>query len=269
MGSFDVSVKVKDSRGNEFSIENDLDGKATLSDFIKFVKKSLIVIAADVLKDEQSRGFDKNPIVVVDGSVRKPIISVKPFGKIEFISSQTAGVDVIKFVYEQILGKSKVVTGTYYKGNFVFHNGNLVATDDSELLTWIKTNPPIKPGDIIRFVNVVPYARRLERLGVTAQRTKTKQVKSRDKQKRSGETILGANGVYFLASRAAASRYKNNVKIYFGYILGSTLGVQNFPTIGRDGKPLRRTYKTKGKPKNTGPYLYPYIKLTVGERGLI
>ncbi len=272
MAEFDVSISVREvgKKSNEYSLQADIDGKVTLAQFLEFTRATLLTIAQDTLKEEQQKGFDKNPIVVVDGSPKKPISFVSPLGKIEFVSSQVSGAEVLEQVYLEILSRSKIVTGTYIEGNIVAFNGSVIATTIVELRTWLKTAPELKPGDIIRFVNVVPYARKLERYGVTAQRSKTKTAKSRDKQKRSGDLILAANGVYFLASRAASRNFKNNIKIKFEFLLGSTLGLQQFPAISKNGKPLRRNYKPDGKrPKNSGPYLYPTIKLTVNERGVV
>lgn len=258
-----ISVKEIGNRNKSYDLQTDLDGEVTLKDFLDFTKRTLQTVAIDALKEEQARGFDKKPIVAVDGSVNKSIANVNPLGKIEFISSSTTSYKIIEDIYIEILAASKIDTGTYISGNYVFHNGVRVATTLSELRQWIKSAPQVKPNDIIRYVNVVPYARRIERLGVTAGRTRQKYVKSKDKQKRSGEYILGANGPYFLASRRAIRDYKYNGKVSFRYILGSTLGLSNLPGIAKDGSPLRKGYKPSKKNSKAGPYLYPSIQLNI------
>jgi hypothetical protein len=267
-----VSVREIGNKSTTYSIESDLKGEVSLRQFLEFTKEALIKISLETLKEEQLKGFDKTPIVVVDGSRSKDIFSVSPLGKIEFITSKESALEIIKDTYVEILKKSKIVTGLYLAGNFVFYNGKVVATTLTELSTWLKSSPPIKPGDRVMFINVVPYARKLERLGVTAQRTKRKLVKSRDKKKRSGEKILGANGTYFLSYRVILAKYKHNVSAKFGFILGSEVGITGKKLKGANGKELRDTYappKGKKKSKKYGPYLYPFISISIRERGAV
>ncbi len=272
MGSFEASIKVREvgNKNVSYDINSDLNGEVTLKQFLDFTKRTLLTIARDTLIEEQGKGFDKKPIVVVDGNVRKPILNVSPLGKIEFVSTKVVATDVIIRTYKNILEKSPVDTGQYSESNYVFFNGTRVATNITELEAWVKTKTDMKKGDTIQFLNVVPYARKLERLGTVKGKSRRKLVKSRDKQKRSGETILGPNGVYFLCSRIALRDYKNNLKIRFEFVLGSSIGPGNFPAIGKNGKPLRRNYKpSKLRPKNSGPYLYPSIKMVIQEVGLV
>lgn len=260
-----ISIKETGSKGTKYNIEDDVTGELTLAQLFQYTKRAMISVAIDAFKEEKLKGFDPDPIIKVDGQVGKSIEDVKPFGKIEIISSKVAGTTILIDTYEAIHHRSKFVTGNYAKGNIVLFNGLVVATTVSELRTWLKSDPKFKPGNVIRFINVVPYARKLERYGVTAQRTSSRTQKSRDKHKRSGERILAPNGTYYLTYRAINRQYGNNAKIYFDFILGTTLGVDNLP-----GPPFRRGYiSRKNKQKNSGPYLYPSIKIVVGEKGLI
>ena len=93
-----------------------------LADLLKYTKESLIVIADQVLKEEQSAGFDKKPIVVVDGRVGKPVQNVSPLGKIEYVSNQKTSKILID-TFDAILHRSKVYTGLYKKSNVVAWNG--------------------------------------------------------------------------------------------------------------------------------------------------
>lgn len=265
----EVSISVK-QRGNFsgvktiYEFEKDLNGAQSLEEFFQMTKYALLKISADALKESQSRGFDKDPIVAVDGSTKKPAIAVHPLGKIEFFSTQIQATEIVLEVYKGIMERSKIVSGTYFENNFVFFNGEQIAKSLPELEAWSKNNPTFTNKDIIRFVNVVPYARKLERHGVTAQRSVTRSRKSTDKQKRSGERVLAPNGVYFLTSRAADRKYGKNVRVYFGFISGSQIDASILPLQSKDGRVLRTSYKpSKKRPKNSGPYLYPSIKLII------
>lgn len=273
MPSIDASVEVYEKgiggKTTKFVLEDDLNGEVTLAQFLSHVKNITLLVANEILKEEQSRGFDKNPVIIVDGRVGVDPRNVKPFGQIQFKSKEVTSLEILSEIYQGIMERSKVVTGTYIEGNIVFLNGRVIATTLPELKTYIQSSPAIKPKDEFRFINVIPYARKLERLGVTAQRTQSRSVKSKDKKRGSGKVVKGANGPYYLTTRAATRKYKGNVQIYFGYILGSTLGVQSIPAQTKDGKKLRRTFKPKAGQKitkrNSGPYLYPQIKVIIGE----
>lgn len=282
MARIEFSVSVTDKVTREgvrgiknpspFKLESDLKGEYTLEQLLSFTKAALIAVAKEALKEEQAKGFDQRPLVIVDGSKNKPLEFVRPLGKIEFIDSTISSTDVILDIALKIEELSRIVTGTYLKGNFVFFNGSLIATTLEELIQWTKREPKIGTGDIIRFVNVVPYARKLERTGVTSKGEKVRFVKSKDKIKRSGNYILASNGVYYLASRVAIKRYKYNVSVSFRYEFGTTLGIQQYDiTHPRTGKKMRRDFATprgaKKTKRNSGPYLYPTIKLVFGERG--
>jgi hypothetical protein len=271
VGKIDIDISIKDSdKSRAWDIQSDKDGAQTLQEALEYLKYVLISVSKEVLQDEQSRGFDSNPVTVVDGRKGKAIIDVKPFGKIEFHSRLTdleVGV-AVKEIYNNILQRSKVVTGTYIEANWVLVNGALVATNLVELLAWEKLRSDkgdiYIPGDKIRFVNMIPYARKLERLGVTAQRSKLKLVASKDKQRRTGKNIggkmmiLGNNGVYFLAFREASRKYKRLSKLKFDFVLGSSLGIAGFNIAANNGKVLRTSYKKTGR-----PYLYPTISFEI------
>lgn len=268
----DISVEVYEKgRGpkTKFSLENDINGEISLQQFAEHVRQMSIIVAAEVLREEQRKGFDKNPVVVTDGRVGKSFLDVKPFGKIQFTSRKVTSLEIVEVIYKGILERSKVVTGTYIEGNLVFLNGKVIAVNMTELKQWLASSPKTNVGDEFRFVNVIPYARKLERRGVTAQRSQSRSVKNRSGRGKSGGSSLAANGVYYLTTRSAVRQYKGNAQIFFGFILGSTLGVQGIPAQTKAGKPLRRNFAPpKGKKatkRNSGPYLYPYIKLIIGE----
>lgn len=247
----DFSVEEDGKKRPEYTLESDLNGDISLADFIEYTRSALIVTADTVLRDEQSMGFDRQPVVVVDGRQGKPVTDVKPFGTIEFVSRANMD-DIIIDAYEGILFRSRVDTGLYKSSNYVFHNGTQVASDIQSLKSWLKSGPKFEEKDLIRFVNIQPYARKLERQGVTEQRQQSRTVKPRDKKK-SGGRILVPNGTYYLTARSLRSKYKRNSIIKFSFISGGQLGITGSFRAKR-GKPGR-------------PYLYPTIIISVQESG--
>jgi hypothetical protein len=265
--SFDVGISVVENgrKKPEYRLENDLNGETSLLEFISWAKRTLIIVADDALRDEQSRGFDKKPVVAVDNIVGKPVIEVKPFGKIEF-NARVSQDDLLLPIYKEILKGSKVVTGTYIESNFVFYNGKVVASNITEMETWAK-KATLVDGDIVRFVNVMPYAGKLERLGVTAQRTKNRVVKAKDKQQRSGPTVRAPNGVYQLALRSQTRLSKRNSSIKFEWVNGSSMDLSGVRTSTKNGKPLRKTFHPSSGRK--GSYVYPSIIVRIQTRGIL
>lgn len=257
---FEVSYSVTENgkKRREFTLETDINGEVSLKDFLDFTKSSLIVIADAALKDEQANGFDKEPIMLVDGRRSKNPQQVHPLGSFEFIARQSLG-EIVLETYEALLYRSKVKTGTYKSSHYVFLNGTQVATDEESLKTWLDTNPTFKETDRVRIVNIQPYARRLELLGVTAQRSnKRTEDRGRRKKKVTGIEVKVPNGTYSLTVRAMKSKYKNNVKIRFTFLQGSQLGLSGVFKGGRKGK------NSAGR-----PYLYPSIVFDVGARGIL
>jgi hypothetical protein len=261
MVSLDVSIEVKEGRGRgreTFKLENDLNGQASLAELLAFTKRSLILIADAALREEQAKGFTKQPIVFVDGSKNKKAINVNPLGKIEFLDPQKFNnVDVLKETYRSILDKSPVLTGQYSQSNIVYFNNTPVARTLSEFDAWIK-KAEIKSGDVIRFINVQPYARKLERLGVTRQRTTKITRASTDKRQRSGPRVLAPNGTYYLTYRSISRKYRKVKSIKFDFVPGSSLGLT--------GRFTSRANLRGSKEKQSGlgrTYLYPSIRIVL------
>jgi hypothetical protein len=264
----DFSVTEKGRKAPQWKIENDLNGEMSLADLLEFTKQNLILIADTALSEEQAKGFDRTPIVKVDNRVGKPVAQVSPLGSIEFISRQNID-DIMLAIYDAIEHRSPVDTGLYKQSNYVFFNGKQIAKTRSELTAWLATKPQVEPKDLIRFVNIQPYARKLERYGVTAQRQQRRLRKSQDARARSGNggKVLAPNGTYYLASRSASRLYKNNLKISFKYIVGSDLGLMSVFKTGSNGVPGSKK-KSSRKAKNPRTYLYPSILLKITEGGL-
>lgn len=231
------------------------DSAIELKELLEYTKSQLIVISDVTLKEEQAQGFDKKPLLVVDNRPRKPIENVSPLGQIEFIA-RTDIKEIVVETYKALLFRSKVLTGRYKSSHFVFLNGKQVATDEPSLNLWLNSSPEIKGTDVIRFVNIQPYARKLERYGVTAQRSKPRGEKNRKYPER--KPVLAPNGTYFLTARAIRAKYKRNSSIKFTFLSGSSLGLSGSFKSGRAGR------NSAGR-----PYLYPTIVINVQERGII
>lgn len=270
MPDFGVEFSVYENgrKAPEWTLASDLDGRQTLQDFLNFTKQTLIVVADEVLAEEQAAGFDKTPVIVVDGRIGKNVFEVSPLGSIEFVSRANMS-DILLATYEALVEKSPVLSGAYKSSNFVFYNGTQIATDLSQLTAWLNLNPDFKEKDKIRFVNIEPYARKLERHGVTSDSGRAGRVlKSKQERKVAGKSVnvLAPNGVYYLTYRAIRNKYKRNSNITFEFVPGASLGITG--GIGPGGKPQRTNFVAKrGKPGRT--YLYPSILITVAEDGIL
>ena len=266
--SFDVGISVTENgkKNTSYRLENDLQGETSLLEFISWAKRTLIIVADDALRDEQSRGFDKKPITTVDNVVGKPVIEVNPFGKIEF-NARVSQDNLLLPIYKGILERSKVVSGTYIESNFVFYNGRVVASNMSEMEAWAKKTK-LSEGDIVRFVNVMPYAGKLERLGVTAQRQQARRVLSSSKRKREkGVKVRVPNGVYQLTLRSQTRLSKRNSSLKFEWVNGSSMDLSGVRTSTKNGKPLRKTFHPRSGRK--GSYVYPSIVVRIQEKGIL
>ncbi len=258
----DISVSENGRKKPEYTLKSDLDGNVTLAEYIEFMKGVLVITADIVLKEEQARGFDKNPVITIDGTPGKPVKDVLPFGTID-ITRRADMKDIILETYNGILSRSPVDTGKYKAHNYVFLNGQQVATDLASLTSWIAGNPKFEDKDYVNFVNIEPYARKLERLGVTADRQQSRRVRSRDKKLAAvGVRVLAPNGAYYLTWRSIRAKYKRNSVIDFRFLPGSRLGFTD-PT-------KQHHFKTKRHPsEKSRTYLYPTIVISVQESGVL
>lgn len=253
--NFSVNYSVKDSGKNAtgYDLNSDLDGKTTLADLLIFTKKALITISTDALKEEQDKGFDKQPTLIVDNKFNRKVDDVNPLGKIEYVA-RVEFKEMIMETYRKILFHSKVVTGRYISGNVVTYNGKQVANNMPSLEAWLKTKSTFSPKDIVRFVNYEPYARKLETLGVTRQKSKPKKVIR--KKKRGRKQVTLPNGAYAMAYASIKRRFKKNSFIAFDLMPGNKLGITGPGT----------TFKTA--PWTGQPYIYPTIIIRAVEAGL-
>lgn len=270
---FNTDIFIDGVKRDDLKPESDPLAKQSEKELIAELRRTLIFVAERVLKEQQSLGFDKDPVVTVDGNSFKSVQEVKPFGKIVYTSKQAMDI-VLGPIYEALLRRSPVDTGLYRDSHFVFFNGKQVANTAAGYKAWIESGPKFKDGDVIRFVNVMPYAGKLEREGRTvsqrtgANRRKKRMVKSTDKPRfRSGVKVRAPNGTYFLTVKSLARLYKYNSNIRFEWINGRRLDLSEIPKTNRRGGKLRTNFKPNSKGKSRGPYVYPSIVIRINEKG--
>jgi len=252
---FSVEMTVTDGGTTREGMGYLRDSDMELTDLLQWTKTTLILVSDRVLKEEQAKGFDRKPVLVVDGRRNKPIQDVSPLGQIEFVA-RTAFGPLLLETYESLLHRSKVLTGAYIRSHFVFWKGIQVASDLQSLKQWLATSPAFKEGDAIRIVNTQPYARRLELLGVTAQRSNPRSGKKRNRDKTAPKvTIKVPNGAYQLTVRAIQAKYKQNLSVKFAFLPGNGFGQPGVFKTGKKG--------ARGR-----PYLFPTIVFKIVERGL-
>jgi len=256
--AFQVAMHTTRRGKTTYAVESE-GGEMDLQDFLEFTKTALIITADAVLTEEQNRGFDKFPLFLVDGKRNRDVRAVSPLGQIEFVARQ-AMQEMVLEAYQGILNRSKVLTGKYKSSHYVFFKGVQVATDLESLQKWFKSEPQFKDGDTLRIVNIQPYGRRLELLGVTAGRS-AKKFDYKERKKKGGGSIVHKlkipNGAYSLTTRSIKSKYKQNATIKFSFLSGAEMGLTGAFKTGRKGK------NSVGR-----PYLYPTIIFRVQERGI-
>jgi len=271
--TFEISVVEKGKKSPKWRITNpSADRVQTLEELLSDIKFALQDISIQALQEEQAKGFTKKPVITVDGKVGKNIADVNPIGKIVFSDALKDPVFLLNIFKEIVLRSPIGSTGTYRNANVVTLNGDFLADTYTGLQTALK-GVELKENDTIRYINIAPYARRLEALGVTAKGANKVMRKTRDKQRRSGPMVAKENGVYFMAAQAIKRFAKTSSLVKFEIMPGHTLGINSIPVVA-GGRLLRKTYKghepgeKKGRNfrKGTiGSYLYPTIVIRIRE----
>jgi len=270
--AFSYSIKDSGKGVNVKDLENDLTGAKTFENFLITLKKFHLKTSRSVLKEEQVKGFDKYPRVIVDNRKDVPIINVKDFGKIEFFARAVVSESILQ-IFDEIEKRSPVDTGQYRASNVVFFNKKLVAKNKAELRTFLETHQKtvgFKLKDTIRFINTTPYARRLEYMG--GRRSLTGDFKGSNrvfggrkiKSKKTGRILKRPNGAYYLAFVLAKNKFSGISRfIKFVFLPNGADGINIDPLPGE--KPL--VFK-KGKGAGR-PYLFPSIIIRLSDRGII
>lgn len=271
---FSIEVKVTDNQkgARPRQFVRDFDGKQTLKDMAKTFKENHIIIAREVLREEQAKGFDKNPRVRIDNKFDRPLGVLKPFGKVEYFAKVDVSFALIN-IYEELERRSPVVTGTYRRGNVLLYNNVVVGDSLSQVkrfLLSLSKGKGFSENDIFLFVNVRPYARKLEYLGIrrgVSGKSKGRNFSggSKSRKRRSdGIRLKVPNGTYFLTHRLARRKFKQLAKsIKFSFIPGNN----SLFSVSSSGG-LRTTFAGGRKGAAGRPYLYPSIKITLSGKGI-
>ncbi len=249
-GSFSVDIFNKGQLSSE---------KMELEDLLIWTKSQLLVISDQALAEEQAKGFDKKPLLLVDGSRTKNLSDVNPLGQIEYVAKQDLG-DILTIAMDSVLALSKVKSGEYKAAHRVTLNGQEVADSMAGLQKWLDSSPEIRENDIIRIVNTQPYARKLELLGVTSERSAPRKVEKKRKGVKTGIFMKKPNGAYQLTYRKL-QQYKKNLSVNFQFIPGSQLGLKKY--TDKKGREKDAKFKKGGR-----TYLYPSIVFKLNRGGL-
>lgn len=257
--SFEISSREVGTRGKRsWTLENDKGGNLSLEEFIEFANKSLVAITDDVLAEELKKGFPKEYVEITDGKIGVPYqqVDIRKRGSIE-ISALESIEELVTVIFRSIVANSPVDTGRYIDSHLMLFNRQAVAEGASDAVAWArKNNITPKKGDTLQFINYQPYARKLEREGITRNRRNPKIGKTRKGKYKKQNFGLKPNGTYFLATQVARKRFSTGVgKIKFEFIGGEPI-FQNLSEISR------KTFKLDGR-----PYLYPSIIIVFSGKG--
>ena len=238
----------------------------TVEELFEFIQGNLVLTAKEFLKKEQEKnGFPKKEfLTIVDGKIGADELTVKPLGKIEYVTKLEDISAVVIDVFKLIAERTAVRTGYYSSMHVLMYNGSVVAKGYSNARAWLSSGKQFKPTDRFRIINLAPYARKIERLGIkrgTRGQDKGKNTKSyRTTKNKLGAKVRAPNGAYWLARAAARRRFpqlKNNIKFSFVPISPSVASRQNPKTFSPNDYKFK-TGKGKGR-----PYLYPSISISI------
>ncbi len=238
----------------------------TVKELLEYSQTLLIATAKDFLRQEIAQGtFPEEYITIVDNRVGKREETVKPLGKIEYVTKIGDVRAVILDIFKMVSERTAIKSGYYSSMHILMYNGQVVAKGYRNAFAWINNQSrEYRSTDKFRIINLAPYARKLERLGIrrgTRGQDKGKITrKYRTTRTKRGNTTRAPNGAYWLARGAARRQYpqlKNNIKFSFIPVSPSIAKGQNLKSFsGSDF-----TFKTgKGKGR---PYLYPSITISL------
>lgn len=263
-----LAIKVYDEKGKRVV---NRDAKKTEKELALNTIPITIATAQEALREEQLRGFDDAPRIRVDNVFDRPLQQVHSYGKVEYYAKQSF-TEAILSIYDRLMVLSPVGNTRYYIGtHLVMLNGKTIARDKGELTNWLKI-AQFRQGDVMHFVNAMPYARKLE-LNAT-RKVLTGKNKGAYADKRMGASarnkniqVRKPNGAYFNTYRFARNNYKSIASfIKFQFISGAVLGLADKPIRPRqpNGAPFGTRFAKDGR-----PYVYPAIVLDFNSAGAI
>lgn len=261
--------------GRNIKVEGSNNFKAKfLEDIPNVLRANLIDVATQFLESEQSQGrFPRNEkefFTLVDNRLNASELTVKPFGTIQYSTKLNDLKPVLLFAMQKIVERSPERTGAYLANHCLFLNDKFVAKGFSQIISYINKREEFRPTDVFRFVNISPYARKLERYRIrkeTQGKNKGQNVTGGIKKRslRGRLTTIPA-GAYVLASRAIQRKFKGLKRnVRFGFIPINPSIARQLDSSGRDttGYVFKGTKKSPG---NNRPYLYPTITVSANEQ---
>lgn len=133
-------------------------------------------------KNKAAAGVDPEPTIYVDGAKGAALASVKPDGRI--VADFNPVLSAVEWIAEQVVLASPVLTGRYARSHMLFVDG--VEHD---------TSTPMADGEEYIFLNVQPYARKIER----------------------GQSDQAPDGVFQAIAAVARKRFSNMAIVRFSY----------------------------------------------------
>lgn len=169
-------------------------------------RRQLVQLAQQAIEDatainRRATGYDIGHEVYVDGRLGAAIESVKPGGVVvALFAVHAAAIDFTAFTLQRL---SPIDENPKTRDEIVYHDRHRFLVNGEE------REPPvsIEPDDVVTFVNLLPYARKIEKGWSKKQ---------------------APDGVYEAAAAIVKARYGNIVDVRFSY--GSFLGA----TASRD-----------------------------------
>ena len=255
MRAIDIKMTVNGKTNGKLFDSNDI------KEVGKWISKNHYLISKDELKKEQDIGFDKKPRIRTDNKWGKPTTNVLPFGKIEYFARSDVS-EVIMYAYKMIEDRSpRGATWRFQSSNWVYYQNTVVAKNRIFLKTWLES-VKLKDQSKITFVNVTPYASRLEYAGIKKGKRGTVGKRRKVNSKALGKSFQRPNGVYFLALGAIRRKYKQAGELIKFTWVGSASGITPPSVYG-----YRTTYMAGSK--RSGPYVYPSIEFTISAKGIL
>ena len=221
----------------------------------KWVLEKTVELAYSELRDAvDHEGFDNRPTVVVDNRPRAPIESVKPFGKVVFVSKPIMA-EVVRWALTELQKRSPVLTGRYASSHVVMIDGQEVQGDIWGALANIKQTSRVQ------IVNFQPYARKIE----------TNRSAKRGKKKRAALSSQAKGGVYQPVLRALVTRYSKSMFFDFKYVKLPALGVKVWGDQGGGRRKSKIGQALLGNHKRTRvrrDQVYPALQFFIKPTGL-